>query len=38
MPKINFNCYSLPNIENGDKNSQDTAIYLVEFLLILQNF
>ena len=34
MPEVNLNCYILPNIENSDKHSQDTAIYLVELLFI----
>ena len=38
MPEVNLNCYSLPNIENSDKHSQNTAIYLVELLYIVPNF
>ena len=38
MPEINFNGYSLPNIENSDRHNQDTAIYLVEILFIVPNF
>ena len=35
MPKINFNCYSFTNIENGDGHSQDIAYYLVVFYLYI---
>ena len=38
MPNVNFNCYSLPNIENSDRYGQDTAVYLVELLLIMLIF
>ena len=38
MPEVNFNGYSLPNIENSDRHNQDTAIYLVEILFIMLNF
>ncbi len=38
MPEVNLNCYSLLNIENSNKHSQNTAIYLVELLYKVPNF
>ena len=33
MPEINFNCYSLPNIEDSDRHSQDIS-YLIHIVYI----